>query len=180
MCKSACRPIGKAAAEAFLEAYHVKETHAGGVRGSEVTAQYDVFGDTVTRFIHTIGSPNPRVDPPQTEQQLLERMWVRGSENEEIPRVPEGMTARDFYAEHLKRTLGEAYGQDFSHYPTCMTLDSIEYFLFPNAFFFPGTLPAHGVQIPSRRARSRLLHLRSLDASSHTSARQGAASSSAD
>ena len=128
----------KAAAEAFLEAYHVKETHAGGMPGSEVTTQYDVFGETVTRFIHTIGSPNPRVDPPQTEQQLLNRMWVRGLEGEEIPRVPEGMTARDFYAEHLKRTLGKAYGQDFSHYPTCMTLDSIEYFLFPNAFFFPG------------------------------------------
>ena len=128
----------KAAAEAFLEAYHVKETHAGGMPGTEVTTQYDVFGETVTRFIHTIGSPNPRVDPPQTEQQLLDRMWVRGWQGEAVPNVPEGMTARDFYADHLKRTLGEAYGQDFSHYPTCMTLDSIEYFLFPNAFFFPG------------------------------------------
>ncbi len=128
----------KAAAEAFLEAYHVRETHAGGVPGTEVTTQYDVFGDTVTRFIHTIGSPNPRVDPPQTEQALFDRLWRREDGQQETPRVPEGMTARDFYAEHLKRSLGETYGQDFSHYPTCMTLDSIEYFLFPNAFFFPG------------------------------------------
>ena len=128
----------KAAAEAFLEAYHVRETHGGGMPGSEVTTQYDVFGDTVTRFIHTIGSPNPRVDPPQTEQQLLDRMWVRGREQDETPRVPDGMTARDFYADYLRQVLSDAYGQDFSHYPTCMTLDSIEYFLFPNAFFFPG------------------------------------------
>ena len=124
----------KAAAEAFLEAHHVKETHAGGMPGTEVTTQYDVFGETVTRFIHTIGSPNPRVDPPQTEQELLDRMWVRGLEQDENPRVPEGMTARDFYADHMKRALGEAYGEDFS----CVTLDSNEYFLFPNAFFFPG------------------------------------------
>ena len=124
----------KAAAEAFLEAYHVKETHAGGMPGTEVTTQYDVFGETVTRFIHTIGSPNPRVDRPQTEQELLNRTWVRGLEQDENPRVPEGMTARDFYADHMKRALGEAYGEDFS----CVTLDSNEYFLFPNAFFFPG------------------------------------------
>lgn len=128
----------KAAAESFMEAYHVRETHAGGMPGAEVTTQYDVFGETVTRFIHTIGSPNPRVNPPQTEQELLGSMWARGHEWDDTPCVPKGMTARDFYADHLKRTLGDAYGQDFSHYPTCMTLDSIEYFLFPNAFFFPG------------------------------------------
>ena len=128
----------KAAAEAFLEAYHVKETHAGGRFGSEVTTQYDIFGDNVTRFIHTVGSPNPKWEPPQTEQQLLEGLWVRGSEQEEVPTLPDGATARDFFADRVKQQLGEAYGRDFSNYSTSMTLDSIEYFLFPNAFFFPG------------------------------------------
>jgi len=128
----------KAAAEAFLEAYHVRETHAGGVPGTEVTTQYDIFGDHVSRFIHTVGSPNPRVQPPQTEQQLLERLWVRGREDESVPVLPDGVTARDFYAERVRQQMGQAYGQDFSHYSTSMTLDSIEYFLFPNAFFFPG------------------------------------------
>ena len=46
----------KAAAEAFLEAYHVRETHSTGQLGDEVTTQYDVFGDNVSRFIHTTGS----------------------------------------------------------------------------------------------------------------------------
>jgi hypothetical protein len=42
----------------------------------------------------------------------------------------------------MKRELGEKYGRDFSSYSTSMTLDSIEYFLFPNMFLFPGlTLP---------------------------------------
>jgi hypothetical protein len=42
----------------------------------------------------------------------------------------------------MKQELGAKYGRDFSKYSTSLTLDSIEYFLFPNAFFFPGlTLP---------------------------------------
>jgi phenylpropionate dioxygenase-like ring-hydroxylating dioxygenase large terminal subunit len=131
----------KAAAEAFLEAYHVKETHAGGAEGSEVTTQYDVFGEHVTRFVHTIGSPNPRVPQP-SEQQLLDGLWARGRHAGPAPRLEGGRTARDVYAEAMKRELGERYGRDLSHYSTSLTLDSIEYFLFPNAFFFPGlTLP---------------------------------------
>jgi hypothetical protein len=131
----------KAAAEAFLEAYHVKETHHGGVEGTEVTTQYDVFSEHVTRFVHTIGSQNPRM-PQLSEQQLFDRLWNRGRNEGERLTLPPGAKARDFYADLMKRELGEKYGRDFSHYSTSLTLDSIEYFLFPNAFFFPGlTLP---------------------------------------
>ncbi len=129
----------KAAAEAFMEAYHVRETHAGGLPGTEVTTQYDVFGDNVTRFIHTVGSPNPRVDPPSSEQELLAGMWGQHARAAGgVPKLPDGMTARDFYAAVVKQRMGESYGQDFSAYSTSLTLDSIEYTLFPNAFFFPG------------------------------------------
>lgn len=121
-----------------MEAYHVRETHAGGLPGTEVTTQYDLFGDNVTRFIHTVGSPNPRVDPPQSEQTLLARLWQRGKDGGGVPELPAGMTARDFYAALVKKQMGETYGRDFSAYSTSLTLDSIEYFLFPNAFFFPG------------------------------------------
>jgi hypothetical protein len=38
----------------------------------------------------------------------------------------------------VKQQLSETYGHDFSELSESMTLDSIEYFLFPNAFFFPG------------------------------------------
>ena len=128
----------KASAEAFLEAYHVRETHAGGREGTEVATQYDVFGENVTRFIHTVGSPSPLTDPPPSEQEMLERLWVRGREDEQIPQVPEGMTARDVYADMVRKQFSETYEQDFSHVSTSQALDSIEYFLFPNAFFFPG------------------------------------------
>ena len=130
----------KAAEEAFMEAYHVKETHAGGMDYSEPITTYDVFPENVNRFIHTVGSPNARRPTPLTEQELLAQMWGRRGpdESSEVPELPEGMTARDFYANVVKQQLGEIYDQDFSNYSTAQTLDSIEYFLFPNMFIFPG------------------------------------------
>lgn len=133
----------KAAQEAFMEAYHVKETHAGGQEFSEPITTYDVFGDNVNRFIHTIGAPNPRMPKQPTEQELMQQMWGRrGPADGDCPVVPEGKTARDVYAEVMKEQLGKEHDQDFSDYSTALTLDSIEYFLFPNFFIFPGlTLP---------------------------------------
>ena len=128
----------KAAEEAFMEAYHVKETHAGGRNFSEPITTYDVFPDNVNRFIHTVGAPNPRLPEPPTEQELMRQLWGRVPEEGECPTVPEGMTARDCYAQVVQAQLGATYDQDFSHYSTAQTLDSIEYFLFPNFFIFPG------------------------------------------
>ena len=129
----------KAAEEAFMEAYHVKETHAGGMEYSEPITTYDVFPPNVNRFIHTVGSPNARRPQQETEQELMQMIWGRrGPADGECPTVPDGMTARDVYAKIIQEQLGEAYDQDFSHYSTAQTLDSIEYFLFPNLFVFPG------------------------------------------
>ncbi len=129
----------KAAEEAFMEAYHVKETHAGGRDYSEPITTYDVFPPNVNRFIHTVGSANPRMPTPPTEQELMQMLWGRrGPTDGDCPEVPEGKTARDVYAEVVKQQLGEQYDQDFSHYSTAQTLDSIEYFVFPNFFIFPG------------------------------------------
>ena len=130
----------KAAGEAFMEAYHVKETHAGGREFSEPITTYDVFGDNVSRFIHTVGAPNPRMPTPPTEQELMQQLWGRRGPNDsgDCPTLPEGVTARDYYARVVQEQLGAIYDQDFSAYSTAQTLDSIEYFLFPNFFIFPG------------------------------------------
>tara|TARA_B110000438_G_scaffold275251_1_gene296068 strand:- start:219 stop:740 length:522 start_codon:yes stop_codon:yes gene_type:complete len=64
---------------------------------------------------------------------------MRGKlESESVPELPEGIKARDFYAQYLQKEYGEKYDKGFSHLTTSETIDSIEYFLFPNAFFFPG------------------------------------------
>jgi phenylpropionate dioxygenase-like ring-hydroxylating dioxygenase large terminal subunit len=126
----------KAAAEAFLEAYHVRETHASGKLGDEVTAAYDVFEPNVSRFIHTTALNSPLRDPQRTEQELLERtMGRRGLHGLDLQ---DGARARDVIARFVQSEMSERYGHDYSHLSQSMTLDSIEYFLFPNMFFFPG------------------------------------------
>ena len=127
----------KAAAEAFIEAYHVRETHATGQLGDEVTTQYDVFGQNVSRFIHTRGLNSPLRQDPRTEDELLARISGRTLGEGDL-KLPPGVRARDYYAKHVQKTMGERYGHDFSDLSESITLDSIEYYLFPNAFFFPG------------------------------------------
>jgi phenylpropionate dioxygenase-like ring-hydroxylating dioxygenase large terminal subunit len=128
----------KAAAEAFIEAYHVRQTHATGQPGDEVTTQYDIFPPNVSRFIHTIGMDGPERPVPRTEAEMLAHLTRNLRHGMEPLELPEGMRARDFYAKYVQAEFGERYGRDFSHLSESITVDSIEYFLFPNAFFFPG------------------------------------------
>jgi phenylpropionate dioxygenase-like ring-hydroxylating dioxygenase large terminal subunit len=130
----------KAGMAAFLEAYHVLETHPEGIRTTgDANAQYDVFGENVSRFIHTVGTKSPHVAQEFTEQELLDLLLQRkfpGTADK--PVVPPGSVARDVYAGYLQNMMSERFGRDFSHLSNSETMDSIEYFLFPNAFFFPG------------------------------------------
>lgn len=123
----------KAAQEAFLEAYHVYETHAQGLAtASDANAQYDIFSDHVTRFVHTIGTPSPHYTQPQTQQEILDKMRGDGAV------VPEGRTARSVAAERMRETMGAELGVPLGEYSDSEMLDSIEYHLFPNMCLFPG------------------------------------------
>jgi nitrite reductase/ring-hydroxylating ferredoxin subunit len=136
----------KAAQEAFMEAYHNFETHDGP---DGANAQYDIFGKYVSRFIHNIGNYSAEAledypgdkwrAPPLTENEILQMLSVFGLEHEE---VPAGETARSVAAEDLRKRLGAEWGVDLSAVSDSLMLDSIEYHLFPNMFFFPGiTVP---------------------------------------
>ncbi len=125
----------KAAQEAFLEAYHVYATHTQGLAtAGDANAQYDLFGDHVSRFIHTIGHPSPHYPFAQTQQEILDKM--RGAPDGTV--VPEGRLARSIAAEHLRCSLGDQWGVDLLAYSDSEMLDSIEYHLFPNMCLFAG------------------------------------------
>ncbi len=131
----------KAAQEAFLEAYHVKETHPQSIpTAGDANAQYDVFGDHVSRFVHTAATPSPHVpeDERLDDDGIIELLMARKNPDGAVPTREHGETARDVYARWTRDTLGERYGIDVSDLSTSEAIDSIEYFLFPNAFFFPG------------------------------------------
>ncbi|MFK8050174.1 MAG: Rieske 2Fe-2S domain-containing protein [Halioglobus sp.] len=131
----------KAAQEAFMEAYHNFETHDSP---NGANTQYDIFGQYVSRFIHNIGNYSPESlqdypgdkwrKPPLTEQEILSMLAV-----EQRP-LEAGETARAVAAESIRKTLGEQLGVDFSETSDSLILDSIEYHMFPNMFFFPGVL----------------------------------------
>lgn len=125
----------KASQEAFVEAYHSYETHSQAMPfAANLNAQYDVFGDHVTRFVHTFGNPDPSWTEPQTEQELLDKMGMTPPDT----KVPAGRKARSVAAEHLRNTMGEEFGLDLSSVSDSEMMDSIEYHLFPNMFLFPG------------------------------------------
>jgi nitrite reductase/ring-hydroxylating ferredoxin subunit len=129
----------KATQEAFLEAYHNFETHDAP---NGANAQYDVFGKYVSRFIHNIGSysvdslddyPGTKWrQPALTQAEQLAALGIEG-----IP-IAEGETARSVAAAALREELGEKLGVDFSETSDSLIMDSIEYHMFPNMFFFPG------------------------------------------
>ena len=132
----------KAGQEAFMEAYHNFATHDSPTGAN---AQYDVFGKYVSRFIHNIGNysadaledyPGDKWRRPRlSEDEVLQILAAFGLNRE---KVPEGETARGVAAEDLRHILGEQWGVDLSRQSDSLMLDSIEYHLFPNMFFFPG------------------------------------------
>jgi len=132
----------KAAQEAFMEAYHNFETHDSP---NGANAQYDIFGKYVSRFIHNIGNYSVEAladypgdkwrNPPLDENGILQILSAYGLEHDQ---VPAGETARGVAAEDLRRRLGREWGLDLSGVSDSLMLDSIEYHLFPNMFFFPG------------------------------------------
>jgi phenylpropionate dioxygenase-like ring-hydroxylating dioxygenase large terminal subunit len=131
----------KAAQEAFLEAYHILETHPQSIKtAGDANAVYDVFDRHVSRFIHTAATPSPHVPDAErpSEAEILDLLLARKFPGEAVPSIPEGERARDVYARFMQAHLGEQYDHDFTQYSIAETIDSIEYSLFPNAFFFPG------------------------------------------
>ena len=125
----------KATQEAFLEAYHILETHPEALPyAGDANAQYDTFGDHVSRFVQLLGSPSPHMYGKFSEEDVLHMM---GGFPEGTP-IPEGKTARNIIADAMRKAISEECGADLSYYSDAETLDSIEYFVFPNMFVFPG------------------------------------------
>jgi phenylpropionate dioxygenase-like ring-hydroxylating dioxygenase large terminal subunit len=125
----------KAAQEAFAEAYHVLETHSQALyTASDANAQYDVFGERTSRFIHTVGIPSPHLAEDVSEGEILKRMRGGGDDMA----VPEGATARSVVADHLRDAMGEAFDVDLSGLSPSELMDSIQYHLFPNTYLHSG------------------------------------------
>ncbi|WP_380878516.1 hypothetical protein ACFB49_17240 [Sphingomonas sp. DBB INV C78] len=129
----------KTAQEAFLESYHVLETHPQLMAGvGDANVQYDCYGDHVSRFYAAGGVNSPHMEEQLSEQELVNMMLVGDRSVLDDMNVGEGETARIVMARFLRRTLGEKYGTDLSRFSDSEMIDTIEYHLFPNMVLFPG------------------------------------------
>ncbi|MBV1918382.1 MAG: aromatic ring-hydroxylating dioxygenase subunit alpha, partial [Sphingomonadaceae bacterium] len=63
----------KLAVEAFMEAYHVGDTHPQvAPANGDVNSQYDTYGEHVNRFISTLGVVSPKLRDKYTEADIIE------------------------------------------------------------------------------------------------------------
>lgn len=130
----------KTAQEAFLESYHVVETHPQLLKGvGDANVQYDCHSDHVTRFYAASGVNSPHLANPLSEQELLSSM-ILGDRKVLDPTLVlnEGDTARTAMARYLRKVMGEQYKCDLSDVSDSEMIDTIEYHVFPNMILFPG------------------------------------------
>jgi phenylpropionate dioxygenase-like ring-hydroxylating dioxygenase large terminal subunit len=129
----------KIASEAFLEAYHVMETHSQlMLTNGDANTQYDCYGDHISRLINVAGSPSAFLEEVPTEQEILDLFLIGDREDvgDEL-QVPEGGTARKVMAQHFRES-SVTNGLDLSQVSDSEIVDSIAYFVFPNQQFFSG------------------------------------------
>ncbi|WP_317929786.1 aromatic ring-hydroxylating dioxygenase subunit alpha [Halioxenophilus sp. WMMB6] len=127
--------------EAFMEAYHVIETHPQvAVSNGDANSQYDTYGEHVNRFISTLGVISPHLRGQYTEQDILDQFTVGDSSvlAGADRKLAEGETARQRMADMLRSMFSAAADADLSGVSDSEILDCFSYTLFPNTFLFPG------------------------------------------
>ncbi len=133
----------KVALEAFLEAYHVVQTHPQALPFTgDSNTKYDVWGDNISRLLTWSGIPSPHMDNPPSDEDITS-MLVYGVGTEaraEGMDLPDAPTARHALAELLKAQMKEVYKADLSHLTITEIVDSTQYFVFPN--FCPWLAPS--------------------------------------
>jgi nitrite reductase/ring-hydroxylating ferredoxin subunit len=127
--------------EAFMEAYHVIETHPQvAPSNADANSQYDIYGEHVNRFISSLGVVSPHLKGEVTEQDIIDQFTVGdASVLGDVDRtLKDGETARQRMADMLRGTFEQATGSDLSGVSDAELLDCFSYTVFPNTFLFPG------------------------------------------
>jgi len=131
----------KAAQEAFMESYHVMETHPQLLPGTgDLNVQYDIYSDHVRKFHVPLGVDSPYLGQKHTEQELAHLVLAadRSLLSDDDLMVKEGETARQVLARATRKAMGLKYGINTDALSDSETIDTLEYQLFPNMILFPG------------------------------------------
>jgi nitrite reductase/ring-hydroxylating ferredoxin subunit len=131
----------KLAIEAFLEAYHVIETHPQvAVSNGDANSQYDIYGEHVNRFISPLGVLSPHLEGKYTESDILAQFTLgdAGVLGDTTRSLEEGGKARQVMADMLRGMFEKATNADLRGVSDSELLDCFSYTVFPNCFLFPG------------------------------------------
>ncbi|WP_226631940.1 aromatic ring-hydroxylating oxygenase subunit alpha [Novosphingobium profundi] len=127
--------------EAFMEAYHVGDTHPQvAPANGDVNSQYDVYGAHVDRFISTLGVVSPKLRERYSEADIIANFTLGDSSalGGARPELKEGERARQVMADMFREMFESASDTDLSHVSDTELLDTYSYTFFPNLFLFPG------------------------------------------
>jgi phenylpropionate dioxygenase-like ring-hydroxylating dioxygenase large terminal subunit len=138
----------KVAQEAFIEGYHVAETHYpktadGNIAPSAVATSnydtsiaYDFWQPHVTRMTMLSGIPSGYIaDQIAGEQAVVDAYFGRKPGN--AVTLKDGETARSAIARQNRKIWGEAHNVDLSGFSDAEMLDQIQYTVFPNFTVWP-------------------------------------------
>jgi phenylpropionate dioxygenase-like ring-hydroxylating dioxygenase large terminal subunit len=138
----------KVAQEAFIEGYHVAETHydknpdgslaptGAATSNYDTSIQYDYWQPHVTRMNMLGGIPSGYIaDEFADEQAIVDAYFSR--RNGTSPQLADGQSARALIADHNRMVWGERHNVDLSGHSDAEMIDQIQYTLFPNFTVWP-------------------------------------------
>jgi phenylpropionate dioxygenase-like ring-hydroxylating dioxygenase large terminal subunit len=131
----------KVTLEAFLESYHVVETHSDSLSFTgDASTQYDIWEDGkshLSRLITPLGIPSPHLGDAASAVLATNRAFEVFAMA--MPGVPvptydpaSALSGRAQFAEWRRQLLGAGLGRDFAQWADAAMLDSVQYFMFPN------------------------------------------------
>lgn len=131
----------KTTMEAFLESYHVVETHPEslGFTG-DASTQYDIWDDGqghISRLFTPSAVPSPHLgDDASIEQaaNMAFQAFALAMPGVPVPKFDPAspLPARAQVAQWRRQMMGAGLNRDFSDYCDAAMIDSIEYHMFPN------------------------------------------------
>ncbi|GGC17223.1 hypothetical protein GCM10011371_00870 [Novosphingobium marinum] len=127
----------KAAAEAFMEAFHSIQTHPQLLPfAGDANTKYSLWGDHANLALTPFAVTSPHLaDKGLTQDWVLEQMLQNNSRSAQLGlevTIPEGGTARAALAEVNRKRLGVEAQRDFGSVSDCEMVDAFTYNVFPN------------------------------------------------
>jgi phenylpropionate dioxygenase-like ring-hydroxylating dioxygenase large terminal subunit len=128
----------KLAQEAFMEAYHMVETHWDALPFSgDANTLYDCWSADdnrycVSRVLTPLAVPSPYMEGKVSNAEALRAFLNNAGYTGDAPTHESIGELRSFAAGLRRAELAQQVGRNFDDLPTCQMIDAVKYFMFPN------------------------------------------------